>query len=140
MYNHKLEMVQKFGQENSTLPYFFSPKNNVFLVSNKYFIINETVIDENEYEDHYSLKLINRSNGLVEGSFKIFEKFNQMRLYMDKFLITFNNETCFLRCYNFKGDLLHKITLDKKFGGSFFRSINKELCFYLLKRKSFCIF
>jgi hypothetical protein len=54
-----------------------------------------------------------------------------MRLYMDKFLITFNKETCFLKCYNFKGDLLHQITLDEKLEGSYFSVINKELFFEL---------
>ena len=30
MYNHNLEIVQTFGQENSTLPYFFSRKIYLF--------------------------------------------------------------------------------------------------------------
>ncbi len=99
MYNQKLEMVQKIGQENSMVPYFFPPKNKIFLVSNKYFIFNEKVInDQDDDDDHNRVTIINRSNGLVEGSFGIYEHFNQMRLYLDKFLITFNNETCFLRC------------------------------------------
>jgi hypothetical protein len=141
MYNHNLEMVQTFGQENSLLPYFFSPKIELFVVSNQYFIINETLINEDDDDDYYHdrIIIINRSNGLVEGSFKIFEKFNQMRLYMNKFLITFNDETGSLICYNFKGDLLHQITLDKKFEGSFISVINKELCFELRNDKFFII-
>ena len=62
-----------------------------------------------------------------------------MRLYLDKFLITFNRVNCLLKCYNFKGDLLHKITLDKNLEGSFIGVINKELCFSL-KSKNICIF
>jgi hypothetical protein len=131
MYNHNLEKVQTFGQESALLPFFFSPEIDLFLVSNKYFIINEPLIDEDEEDNHNSVKIINRSNGLVESSFTIYEDFNQMLLYLDKILITFNRETCVLKCYNFKGDLLHKISLEKKFKGSYFSVINKELCFSL---------
>jgi hypothetical protein len=139
MYNHNLEIVQKFGQENSILPFYFPREYDHFFVSNKYFIINERIIDEDEYdaEYNYSVSIINRSNGLVESSFVIHEDFYHMRLYLDKFLITFNKWTCFLKCYNFKGDLLHKITLDKKLKGSAISVINKELCFILKDRKIF---
>jgi len=134
MYNHNLEVIQKFGQENPILPYFFSPKNDVFIVSNQYFIINEPLIDD----DRNRVTFINRSNGLVEVSFKILDDFRQMKLYLDKYLITFNRVNCFLKCYNFKGDLIHKITLDKKLEGSFIGVINKELCFEL-KSQNICV-
>jgi hypothetical protein len=139
MYNHNLEIVQKFGQENSILPFYFPREYDQFFVSNKYFIIDERIIDEDEddAEYNYSVSIINRSNGLVESSFVIHEDFHLMRLYLDKFLITFNDVTCFLKCYNFKGDLLHKITLDKKLKGSEISVINKELCFILKDRKIF---
>jgi hypothetical protein len=145
MFNHNLEMVQTFGQENSLLPFFCSPEIDVFLVSNQYFIFNETLIDDGDDDDddddeyHNSVTILNRSNGLVEASFVIHEYFHQMRLYLDKFLITFNNVTCSLKCYNFKGDLLHKITLDQKLKGSYISVINKELCF-LLDSNKFSIF
>jgi hypothetical protein len=136
MYNQKLEMVQTFGQENPLLPFFFSLKIYLFLVSNQYFIIRETVIDEDgDDEYHTSVSIINRSNGLVEYSFVIYENVSQLHLYLDKFLITFNEVTCLLQCYNFKGDLLHEITLDKKFIGSDIGVINKELCFFLDNHK-----
>jgi hypothetical protein len=132
MYNHNLEVVQTFGQENSKLPFFCPPEIDFFLVSNQYFIIRETVIDEDDDDGyHESVTIMNRSNGLVEGSFVIYEGFHQMKLYLDKFLITFNRETCFLKCYNFQGDLLHKITLDEKFKRSYFGILNKELYFVL---------
>jgi hypothetical protein len=136
MYNHNLEMLQTFGQENPILPSFFSLKICLILVSNQYFIIDEPLIDEDDV-NHNSVKIINRSNGLVESSFIIYEYFHQMELYLDKFLITFNRETCFLKCYNFKGDLLGKITLDRKLKGSQFCVINKELCFILKNDKLF---
>ena len=134
MYNHKLEIIQTFGQENPLLPFFCSLKIDLFLVSNKYFIFNQPIIGEDDDDnDEYQnrVTIINRSNGLVEASFVIYEDFNQMRLYLDKFLLTFIDETCLLKCYNFKGDLLGKITLDKKFEGSYFGVINKELYFSL---------
>jgi hypothetical protein len=138
MYNQNLEIVHKFGQENSLLPFFFSPKTDVFLVGNQFFIINEPIIDEDEDDEyHNSVTIINRSNGLVEASFTILEDFDRMLLYLDKFLITFNNVTCLLQCFNFKGDLLHKITLDEKFEGSAFGVINKELFFFLDNVKFF---
>jgi hypothetical protein len=134
MYNQNLEIFQTFGQENSLLPFFFSPKIDIYSVSNQYFIINE-IIDEGDDDFYDSIKIINRSNGLVEASFIIYEGFDQMQLYLDKFLITFNRDTCLLQCYNFKGDLLHKITLEKKFKGSDISVLNKELCFIIDSNK-----
>jgi uncharacterized protein YoxC len=136
MYNHNLEIVQTFGQENSTLPFYFSRKIYLFLVSNQYFIFSETIHDRTKNFCHNRITIINRSNGLVEASFKIYEYVvGQMQFYLDKFLITFNDETCLLQCYNFKGDLLHEISLDEKFEGSFISVINKELCFELNNNK-----
>jgi len=131
MYNPNLEIVQTFGQENSTLPYFFPPYCSYFLVSDKYFIFDEPIFDEDhEDEDYNRVTTMNRSNGLVEHSFVIMEYFDQMKLYLDKYLITFNSMN-HLKCYNFKGDLLCEITLDKKLEGSDINVINKELCFIL---------
>ena len=124
MYNQNFEMVQKFGQENSLHPFFFSTDINFFLLSDKYFIITKLTGD-----DDTTVTIINRSNGLVEHSFNIYEEFHQMRLYLDKFLITFNRETRILKCYNFRGDLFRRITLDEKFEDSYFSVMNKELCF-----------
>ena len=131
MYNQNLEIVQTFGQENVILPFFFSPEIDFFFVSNKYFIFNETLIHEDDDDNYNRVTIINRSNCLVETSFVIYEDFSQMKLYLDKYLITFDKEICLLKCYNFKGDFLHKMTLDKKFEGSKFCVINKELCFVL---------
>ena len=105
-------------------------------MSNQYFIINVPIYDRTWDFCHNRITIINRSNGLVEASFKIHEYFvDQMQFYLDKFLIAFDNETCLLKCYNFKGDLLHEITLDEKFEGSFISVINKELCFDLENNK-----
>jgi len=148
MYNHNLEIIHKFGQENSTLPFHFSPPEiDHFLVSNQYFVFNEIIYeddddeeddddgdeddDEDEDENYNSVTIINRSNGLVEASFTIYERFDHIKLYLDKFLLAFNNKSCLLQCYNFKGDLLGEITLDEKFEGSEIIVINKELCFVL---------
>jgi hypothetical protein len=135
MYNYNLEIVQTFGQEDSVLPFYLSSKifSKRFLVSSQYFIFNELIDIDEDDENHNRVKIINRSNGLVEASFVILNDFHQIRLYLDKFLLTFNNETCILKCYNFKGDLLHQITLDTKFKGRYtvFSVINKELCFVL---------
>ena len=65
MYNHNLEMIHKFGQENPMLPYFFSLKIDHFLVGNKYFIINEVLDDDDDGDEycHRRVTIINRSNG-----------------------------------------------------------------------------
>jgi hypothetical protein len=131
MYNHNLEMVQTFGQENSLLPYFFSLKISIFLVSDQYYIISELIDFDEDDEYHNRVTIINRSNGLVESSFVVYEHFHQMLLYLDKFLITFNDKSCLLKCYNYKGDLLQKVIVDKKLEGSYLSVINKELCFEL---------
>jgi hypothetical protein len=91
-------------------------------------------------EDHNRITIMNRSNGLVDTSFIINGYFHRIELYLDKFLITFNKETCLLKCYNFKGDFLHKITLDKKLRGNDISVINKELCFSLINYETFFIF
>jgi len=129
MYNHNLEIVQNFGQENSMLPFYFSSKSDLFLVSNQYFIITELLIKKDFRGNHNRITIMNRSNGLVKASFSIYEDFHYIQLYLDTYLITFNNNACLLKCYNFKGDLLHKITLDKKLEGSDICVINKEIYF-----------
>jgi len=141
MYNHNLEIKHKFDQENPILPFFCSSGINHFLVSNQYFIINEPIYYEDDEDDddddghHDNVTIINRSNGLVAHTFLIYENFHQMKLYLDKFLLAFNDKTCLLQCYNFKGDLLHKITLDRKLEGSYISVVNKELCFILPNNK-----
>jgi hypothetical protein len=135
IYNQNLEIFQKFGQKNSLLPFYFSSKADVFFVINQYFIINERI---GEYQN--SATIINRSNGLVESTFDIYEKYQQIRLYLDKYLLIFYDEICLLQCYNFKGDLLHEITLDKKLKGSDIVVINKELCFVLKDNNKIYIF
>jgi hypothetical protein len=127
MYNHSLDIVQKFGQENSTLPFHFSTYSCFFVVSDQYFITKEPRMEDDD-DFHSNVTFINRSNGLVEGSFKILDDFHQMKLYLDKFLITFSREAT-IKCYNFKGDLLHQVTLDKKFKGTYMSVLNKKLCF-----------
>ncbi len=129
MYNNNLEMVKQFGQENLTVPFYFSLKIDHFLVSDQFLIINELAYEDDEFNN--AVKIINRSNGLVESSFKIYQNFDQIRLYLDKFLVTFTDETCLLKCYNFKGDLIGEITLDKKFKRSDIGVINNELYFVL---------
>jgi hypothetical protein len=101
MYNQNLEMIQSFGQENSLLPFCFSPGIDLFLISNQYFIFSEEIFGRRWNFRHNIVTIINRSNGLVEASFKIHEDFDQMQFYLDKILITFDNETRFLKCYNF---------------------------------------
>jgi hypothetical protein len=130
MYNNNLEMIQTFGQENSAVPFFCSLKIDQFLVSYQYFIINEPFIDEDD-DDYNKVTIINRSNGIVEGAFKIYEPFHQIKVFLDKYLITFDNEACLLKCYNFKGGLLGEIDLPKKLEGSFLNVLNKEICFGL---------
>jgi hypothetical protein len=95
MYNHSLEIVQNFGQENSMLPFYCPRDLGSFLVNIQYFII----IQEIPYENHNNVTIINRSNGLIESIFKTFEIVHQMRLYLDKFLLSFNRDTCSLGCY-----------------------------------------
>ena len=136
MYNHNLEKIQRFGQEDRMLQFYLPLSVNVFLVSNQYFIINGNFDNEDENDDDYILKILNRSNGLVEASFKIHEDY-RVKLYLDNFLITVDPNTRFLKCLNFKGDILHEITLDEKLKGSEFNVINKELCFELFKDKYF---
>ena len=77
MHNHNLEIVQTFGQENPLLPFYFSPGIDFFFVSNQYFIIDEPIIDEDD-DNHDSVTIINRSNGLEEASFVIYEQFHRI--------------------------------------------------------------
>jgi hypothetical protein len=109
----------------------FSHLKLTFFLRSQYFITNKLTDKDVDDEYHNSVTIINRSNGLVEASFVILEDFNQVQLYLDKFLITFNRMNFSLKCYNFKGDLLHQITLDKRLEGSDISVINKELCFVL---------
>jgi hypothetical protein len=100
---------------------------------NETFIVRDEVDDDDDEKCNNSVTIINRSNGLIETSFVISEDFNQIQLYLDKFLITIHDISRSLKCFNFKGDLLNDIT--KKLEGSLIGVMNKELCFELRKNK-----
>jgi hypothetical protein len=133
IYNYRLEMLKKIGQDNRLLPFFLTPEIDIFLISNQFFIVNE------QLEKDTKIKIINRLNGLVESFFVILDYFHFIRLYLDKYLITFNRETRVLKSYTFKGQLLSVVTLDERVGFSFFTTLNKELCFKTIEEKVFFI-
>ena len=101
-----LKLFKRLAKKIQYLPFYCSSKSSTFLVSSQYFIITETMncLKDDEYS---RVTITNRSDGLLESSFVILDNFEHMQLYLDKFLLTFDEETCSLNCYNFKVDLLH---------------------------------
>jgi hypothetical protein len=85
------------------------------------------------------ITVIHRSTGLVYSTFTIYQFFDQMQLYLDKYLVTFNQDECVLRTFSLNGEFLSEIALDKKLGVTIFYPLDKELCFATDQDK-FCIF
>jgi len=140
IYNSTLEKVEEFGQADPLLPFFFTPKMYGLSVNDNYFIFHEEVKWEDENDNVEKITLINRTNGLVETTFIIYDSFDVIRLYLNKFLLTFSYETCLLKSYNLKGKLISEIALDQKFNWSRFSPLNKEdkeLCFVTYENKCF---
>jgi hypothetical protein len=138
MYNSNLELIQKFGQVNNrALPFFLSSKSELFFVNDQYFIINEASHDNDD--DKQKITVIHRSTGLVYSSFMIYQFFDQMQLYLDKYLLTFNQDKCLLKSYSLNGEFLSEIALDKKLDVTIFYPLDKELCF-ATDQDNFCIF
>ena len=129
MFNSNLEKVGEFGQADQSLPYFFSDES--CMVSDDFFITIKLTEDLEETEkDTYKITVINRTNGFVEKSFFLHDLYcDKFQLYLNKFILTFDNETRLLNSYNLKGDLISEITLDGKLIGSRIYLLNKELCF-----------
>ena len=142
VYNSNLDLVEKIGQADRTLPYFFSPNVECLLVSDQYFItVEPTQLDDDEELDDSEpskIVLLNRGTGLVERFFLINEYFREMVLYLDKYILTMNNDRV-LKSYNLKGDLLKKVCLDEKLKGSTIYAFNKELCFYTKSSNQFSL-
>ena len=134
VYDSNLDFVEKIGQADRTLPFFFSPKIEYLFVSDQYFITVEPTqlhaVEELDDSDPVKIVLLNRATGLVERFFIIKEYFREIVVYLDKYIITYDNDNGFLRSYNLKGDLLKKICLDEELKDSSIYALNKELCFY----------
>ena len=125
MYSSNLDIVQVFGQADRLQPFFFSPEIQGFMVSDEFFILYEVIEDENGS----NLIVLNRATGLVETNFIVSEYFTIFQLYLNKFILAFNQEKCLLRSFNLSGDLIRDVALDEKFKDANFFTANKEVCF-----------
>jgi hypothetical protein len=132
-YDSKLKVIQDFGQMFPNLPFHFPKDTSTFLVNEQFFIMCETLDDEEHVEDNVvqnRISLINRTSGLVEKSFLVHD-FNEFIIYLNKYVLTYEHvEQSVLRCYNFSGDLVEKTILDDdKLIADLEFSIKKELYF-----------
>jgi hypothetical protein len=134
MYNSNLDLIKTFGQSDPSLSFFFSFKIEKFLVSDRYFI-NILEEKDSQMEDLQRIAIVNRSTGLVESSFIIDQFIDQSQLYLDKFILTLNNESRELRSFSLKGDLLSEVTLHQRLKTCDFYSLDKEMCFVTEENK-----
>jgi hypothetical protein len=123
IYNADLEILQNFGQKDENLPFYF-PISDYILITNEHFIDAQET-DEGDVE----VTLVKKENGSIYKSFKI-KNFSSWVSYLDKYLITFDEDSSKLRTYNLNGDLIEESQLDNGFHGAFLDTIfNKQLCF-----------
>jgi len=132
LYNSNLEIVQRFGQNDQSLPYFFPNSVDYFLVSDQFFIMLELLV-ENENES--KIVVINRANGDIHATFILREFFDMMHLYLDEFILTFDSSSNVIKFYSIDGKFLGQKKLDFNTETSF-NTLNKEVCFWQAERES----
>ena len=129
-YNSNLEQIQKYGQNDKNLPFYFPSEIELLLISDKYFIIKTL---KKSY-----ITIINKSTGIIENCFYVdrFDRWNpflissdQWRIYLNKFIILHSNDS-YIYCYDFQGNLVKKFILNENFlNYSLIFSFKKELYF-----------
>jgi hypothetical protein len=132
VYNSNLEIVQRFGQSDQSLPFFFPYLIDYFLVSDKFFIMLEL---QEENEDDSKIIVINRMNGHIHATFIIREFFDMMHLYLDEFILTFDSNSNFIKIYSVEGNFLGQKKLNDNMETPF-STLNKEVCFWQAERES----
>jgi hypothetical protein len=110
MYSPKLEPIQKIGQGNKLLPFYFPDTLLSFFVSENYFIINEPIEGKDFLE---KITIINRSKGTVENTFNA-KPFNDCSIYLGKYILLFNLGSKTIYAYDFAGGLIDETKLDEK--------------------------
>ena len=127
-YNSNLELIQKYGQNDENLPFYFPLEIELLLISDKHFIIK--TLEESDENDE-EITLINKSTGIIENYFYV-DSFDRWVIYLNKFIILHSDDSyiCF---YDFQGNLVKKFILNDNFHNcSLILSFKKEL--YFLKK------
>lgn len=92
VYDTNLNVIGSFGQKSKELPYFFSNTITKMEVNEKYFIILDNKI----------VKLMNRSDGLIEKEFNIGSE--DFCLFMENRLLKYEPTGKLLTTYDFEGN------------------------------------
>ena len=131
-YNSNLEFVSKVGQSDVDAPFYMSKSIGSFLVNDEYFMIN----DKMKGQDVDMITIINRSDGKIRKKFKI-KYFYVWCFYLNKYIITFNNETHTLVTHDFEGNVVNETKFEDNLVETTFEGVlKKELFFYdALKHK-----
>jgi hypothetical protein len=131
-YNSNLEFVSKVGQSDVDAPFYMSKSIGSFLVNDEYFMIN----DKMKGQDVDMITIINRSDGKIRKKFKI-RYFYVWCFYLNKYIITFNNETHTLITHDFEGNVVSEMKFEDNLVETTFEGVlKKELFFYdALKHK-----
>jgi hypothetical protein len=126
IYNHKAEIKAEIGKMSESGPFFF-PRSIDKMIFQKDFLIfslTKPILGQEK-----SFKILRRTHGFVERIISDQDGFDILRLYLDVYILTFNNQTLKLKTYNLTGDLICEIILDKQFEGSMLYILDKELAF-----------
>jgi len=125
-YNSNLEFVAKVGQADVELPFFLSKSIGSFLVNDEFFIVNDKI----KGQEMDMITLIDRHDGKIKKKFKM-KYFYVWCFYLNKYILTFNNETHTLSTYDFEGSMVSDFKFEEKLVNTTFEGVlKKELYFY----------
>ena len=137
-YNSNLDVSLKVGQENATLPFYFSKIFTMFLVSEKYFILAEKQTNSNQ-----QIALVNKTNGHIQKTFSVYS-FGMWSVYLDKYLVLHIKGSKYIRAIDLDldGNNLDDTWLDSNLGVNVELNsvLNKKLCFLDASKCSLYIF
>ena len=136
-YDLNLEFVSKVGQGDAESPFYLSKSIGSFLMSDEYIVINDKIKGNGDMD---MITLVKRRDGMIEKKFKI-RYFCVWTIYLEKYILTFNNETNTLFSYNFDGDMLNELKFGNQLPAATFESVlKKELYFYDASKNIFYFF
>jgi hypothetical protein len=92
VYDENLNELERYGQSNENLPFYFSNEVSQLFVNENYYIINE----------NDTVKIIDRNNGIKLKTFSITSNDFYINLYMDRFILAYANKEKYLCCYDIK--------------------------------------
>ena len=105
VYDEDLNELERFGQPNQNLPFYFSNNTLQVLVNKSYFVF----LDDNGF--YLFISIMDRKSGNVLKSFPIENRNSYINLHLERFILVYFKNSEYLWCFDLKR--LEKIEVNR---------------------------